>query len=95
MTFDDVKNFLASSNGPGAVLLAVALIFGIPSYPNRWLAAFAPGWFSLVALIVAKHAEFTVAEQCGIILSFFLGFRSFAAGLASPAPISKGERPRT
>ena len=39
--------------------------------------AFAPGWFSLVALI---NAEFTVAEQYGIVLSFFLGFRSFAVG---------------
>jgi hypothetical protein len=49
MTLDDVKNFLASSNGPWAVLLALALIFGIPSYPNRWLAAFAPGWLGGLA----------------------------------------------
>jgi hypothetical protein len=89
MTFDDVKSFLVGPNGPWAVLVAFALLFSIPRYPNRWIAAFAPGWFSLVALIVAKHAEFTVAEQYGIVLSFFLGFRSFAVGLASPSPVIK------
>jgi hypothetical protein len=86
MTFDDVKSFLASPNGLWVVLLALVLLFSIPRYPNRWLAAFAPGWFSLVALIVAKHVEFTVAEQYGVILSFFLGFRSLAVGLVSPSP---------
>ncbi len=86
MTVDDVKNFLASPNGSWTVLLVLALLFSIPRYPNRWLAAFAPGWFSLVALIVAKHVEFTVAEQYGIILSVFLGFRSLAVGLTSPSP---------
>jgi len=86
MTVDDVKNFLASPHGPWAVLLALAVLFSIPRYPNRWLAAFAPGWFSLVALIVAKHVEFTLAEQYGLIVSFFLGFRSLAVGLTSPLP---------
>jgi hypothetical protein len=86
MTIDDVKNFLVSPQGPWAVLLVLALLFGIPRYPNRWLAAFAPGWFSLVALIVAKHVEFTLAEQYGIIVSLFLAFRSLAVGLTSPSP---------
>ena len=86
MTVDDVKNFLASPHGPWAVLFALALLFSIPKYPNRWLAAFAPGWFSLVVLIVAKHVEFTLAEQYGIIVSLFLAFRSLAVGLTSPLP---------
>jgi hypothetical protein len=89
MTLDDVKTFLVGPNGPWVVLVALALLFSVPRYPNRWLAAFAPGWFSLVAIIVAKHAEFTVAEQYGIVLSFFLGFRSFAVGLALPSPVIK------
>ena len=86
MTVDDVKNFLVSPHGPWAVLLALALLFSIPKDPNRWLAAFAPGWFSLVALIVAKHVDFTLVEQYGVVVSFFLGFRSLAVGLTSPLP---------
>jgi hypothetical protein len=90
MTVDDVKNFLVSPHGPWAVLLALALLFSIPKDPNRWLAAFAPGWFSLVALIVAKHVDFTLVEQYGVVVSFFLGFRSLAVGLTSPLLPPKG-----
>ena len=48
MTVDDVKNYLAGPDGPWVVLLALTVLFSIPRYPNRSLAALAPGAFAFV-----------------------------------------------
>jgi len=90
MTLDDVKTFLVGPNGPWVVLVALALLFSVPRYPNRPQNLFSGGFFRTGRYRHgrASHHSWQSSRRGGRLLTW-VGSASTDRGPLGPIRIGK------